>query len=87
MGAENWLNKLTNGSNIYDSEIEASLNVGDVDLEIEIRPEFSPKISLLAYYVRDDKELVSDAFNIDVQNCFANPVRLGIYGNHDFKKL
>lgn len=78
---ETLLNKFTNGTNNnYDSEIEATLKlVGDVDLEMEIRPEFAPKISLLAYYVRDDKELVSATFHVDVENCFPNPVRLEIF--------
>lgn len=57
----------------WDSEMENRL-VGDLDLEIEIRPDFSPKMSLLAYYVREDNELVSASFHIDVENCFPNPV-------------
>jgi len=70
LGGETFLNKFNIS---YDSEMENKL-VGDLDIEIEIRPDFSPRISLLAYYVRDDKELVSTSFHIDVEKCFPNPV-------------
>ena len=48
--------------------------IGDVELEIDIAPEFSPKISLLAYYVRNDREVVTASLEIPVENCFPNPV-------------
>ena len=48
--------------------------LGDLDLDIEITSELSPKFSLLAYYVRDDKEVVTASLEVPVQNCFPNPV-------------
>lgn len=59
-----------------DSDVEASLKpVGDLEFEIEILPEMAPKISILAYYVRDDKEVVTAHIDIPIENCFPNPVR------------
>lgn len=70
---DSWLNKAERGE--LEPEVEASLKpVGDVEFEIEIPAEFSPKVSLLAYYVRDDGEVVTASMDIPVENCFTNPV-------------
>lgn len=59
-----------------DSDLEASLKpVGDLEFEIEILAEYAPKISLLAYYVRDDKEVVTAHIDVPIENCFPNPVK------------
>lgn len=74
---ETLLNKRDNGGSELDSDVEASLKpVGDLEFEIEILPEFAPKISLLAYYVRDDREMVTAHIDIPIENCFPNPVKL-----------
>lgn len=71
---DTFLNKRNNYSE-SESDVEASLKlVGDLEFDIEIVPEFSPKISLLAYYVRDDNEVVTAHIDIPVENCFPNPV-------------
>lgn len=48
--------------------------IGELEFEIEILPEFSPKVSVLAYYVRQDREVVTASIEIPIQNCFPNPV-------------
>lgn len=58
-----------------DSESVTPL-VGDVEIELEISAEFSPKASILAYYVRDDGEVVTASTDIAVEDCFPNPVSL-----------
>lgn len=76
---ETLLNKRDNGGSELDSDVEASLKpVGDLEFEIEILPEFAPKISLLAYYVRDDREMVTAHIDIPIENCFPNPVHIAI---------
>lgn len=66
---------LLNKRGDLDSEVEASLKtVGDVEFEIDINPEFAPKISILAYYVREDREVVTASITIPIENCFPNPV-------------
>ena len=52
-------------------------DIGSVEFEIEIQSDFSPKISILAYFIRPDKEVVTATFGpLDVENCFPNPVPL-----------
>lgn len=72
---ESLLNKGANGNPEMDPDIEASLKpVGDVEFEIELLPEYAPRMSILAYYVRDDKEVVTAHIDIPIENCFPNPV-------------
>ena len=80
---ETLLNKRDNGGSELESDVESSLKpVGDLEFEIEIVPEFAPKISLLAYYVRDDREVVTAHIDIPIENCFPNPVRWIICSNY-----
>ena len=51
-----------------------NLDVGSVELELDIKPEFSPKMSILAYYIRGDKEVVTAVLDLEVDSCFPNPV-------------
>jgi len=60
-----------------DAEPSTSNNasIGSVEFDLEIKPEFSPKISILAYYIRAvDNEVVTASLDLDVANCFPNPV-------------
>ena len=52
----------------------ANAAIGSAEFDLEIKPEFSPKISILAYYIRADNEVVTASLDIDVANCFPNPV-------------
>ena len=57
---ETLLNKRDGSGQELDSDVESSLkHVGDLEFEVEILAEYAPKISILAYYVRDDKEVVT----------------------------
>ena len=73
---EGLLNKRMPTANGTDeAEAEAALKpVGDVEIEIEILPVYAPKISVLAYYVREDREVVTASLDIPIENCFPNPV-------------
>ena len=51
-----------------------NLDVGSVVLELDIKPEFSPKMTILAYYIRGDKEVVTAVLDLEVDSCFPNPV-------------
>lgn len=53
-----------------------SNNIGSAEFDLEIKPEFSPKVSILAYYIRADNEVVTATLDLDVTNCFPNPVGL-----------
>ena len=55
-------------------EADTPKPVGDLEIEIEIKSALAPKFSLLAYYVRDDGEVVTADLEIPVENCFPNPV-------------
>ncbi len=66
-----------------DAEGEwTSRTVGDIEIELKVSPEMVPEVSLLAYYVRDDKEVVTASIVIPVTNCFPNPVRLDSHFRH-----
>jgi hypothetical protein len=65
---------LTNSIPPIAGAANVNLNVGSVEFDLEIKPEFSPKVSILAYYIRDDKEVVTAAFDLQVEKCFPNPV-------------
>lgn len=75
--------------NKRESESESELDtaqklIGELEFDIEIAPTFAPKISLLAYYVRNDREVVTASFEVPVENCFPNPVYLRFF---DFTPL
>ena len=72
---ETLLNKRDGSGQELDSDVESSLkHVGDLEFEVEILAEYAPKISILAYSVRDDKEVVTAHIDIPIENCFPNPV-------------
>lgn len=63
-------------SNDEDSEFDEPTVklIGELEFEIEVLPEFSPKVSVLAYYVRQDREVVTASIELPIQSCFPNPV-------------
>ena len=58
-----------------DAATEATTKlVGSVDIDLEIAVGYGPTIAILAYYVRQDREVISADFQIPLENCFPNPV-------------
>ena len=48
---------LNDGNQNFEAEANVD-NIGIIEFDLEILPEFSPKISILAYYIRlDDNEV------------------------------
>ena len=45
-----------------------------MEFDLEIAAEWSPKVSVLAYYIRDDGEVVTASTQIAAKECFSNPV-------------
>ena len=66
-------NQLIGGADAKNNPT-ANAAIGSVEFDLEIKPEFSPKISILAYYIRADNEVVTASLDLDVSNCSPNPV-------------
>ncbi|GAB6025183.1 C3 and PZP-like, alpha-2-macroglobulin domain containing 8 [Chamberlinius hualienensis] len=47
-----------------------------VKIPIKVEPQFSPKISIVVYYIREDGEIVSDSETFDVEECFKNNIEM-----------
>ncbi|GFY43520.1 c3 and PZP-like alpha-2-macroglobulin domain-containing protein 8, partial [Trichonephila inaurata madagascariensis] len=48
--------------------------VGEVHIPINVQASYSPSLTLLVFYVREDGETVADSQKIDVEKCFQNKV-------------
>ncbi|CAL1263347.1 unnamed protein product [Larinioides sclopetarius] len=48
--------------------------IGEVDIPVSINADMSPSITLLVYYVKEDRETVADSQKIEVEKCFKNKV-------------
>ena len=64
------LNKLPG----FSDAVTTSPLIGKVGFDLAIAPQFSPKVSVLAYYIRADGEVVTASTDIDIEDCFPNPV-------------
>ena len=69
---ENLLNKPDSPG--YLQEDSTMPLVGSVEFDLEVAAEWSPKVSVLAYYIRHDGEVVTASTQITVKDCFSNPV-------------
>ncbi|GAB6025191.1 C3 and PZP-like, alpha-2-macroglobulin domain containing 8 [Chamberlinius hualienensis] len=47
-----------------------------VKIPIKVEPQFSPKISIVVYYIREDGEIVSDSETFAVEECFKNNIEM-----------
>ncbi|GAB6025187.1 C3 and PZP-like, alpha-2-macroglobulin domain containing 8 [Chamberlinius hualienensis] len=45
-------------------------------IKLKVEPQFSPKISFVAYYIREDGEIVSDSETFAVEECFKNNIEM-----------
>lgn len=70
--SEKMLNKLPNK---FEAVTTTPLVVYSAELDLTITAEYSPKASILAYYIRDDGEVVTASLDVAIDNCFPNPVR------------
>ncbi|XP_042903033.1 alpha-2-macroglobulin isoform X2 [Parasteatoda tepidariorum] len=48
--------------------------IGEVDIDVEIDQNLSPQFFILVYYVKDNREIVADSIQVQVDKCFKNKV-------------
>ncbi|GFS48629.1 murinoglobulin-1 [Nephila pilipes] len=56
--------------------------IGEVNIPVDVDASVSPSLTLIVYYVREDRETVADSQRIEVEKCFKNEVDFE-FGNEE----